>query len=176
LAPRSSRGTAAPSERDREERILAPRLGWLTGSDTGGAVRVDFPGNRRGPLPAAALLRLSPREVDEAVRARRPALLLFDDGDPGRPILLGLVDRSPAGSLLEELLTPPAIAPTPAAPLAARVDGKRVVIEGQEEVVLRCGEATITLSRDGKVTVRGARIVSTARGTHRIRGGSVQIN
>jgi len=38
----------------------------------------------------------------------------------------------------------------------ARVDGKRVVLEGNDEVVLKCGEASITLRRDGKIILRGS--------------------
>jgi len=56
------------------------------------------------------------------------------------------------------------------------VDGKRVVLEGDQEVVLRCGDASITLRRDGKIVLRGAYIETTATGLNRIRGGSVKIN
>jgi hypothetical protein len=41
---------------------------------------------------------------------------------------------------------------------------------------LRCGEASISLSRDGKVVIRGRHIVSHASGVNRIRGGSVELN
>lgn len=58
----------------------------------------------------------------------------------------------------------------------ARIDGKRVVITGEEEVELRCGEASITLSKSGKLVIRGASVETRARGTNRIKGGSVQIN
>jgi len=51
-----------------------------------------------------------------------------------------------------------------------------VVLEGSEEVVLRCGEASVTLHRDGKLVLRGAYIETTAKGLNRIRGGSVKIN
>ena len=63
-----------------------------------------------------------------------------------------------------------------APPVDARVDGKRVVIEGQEEVVLKCGEASITLKRDGKLILRGAYVETHAKGVNRIKGGSVKIN
>jgi len=57
-----------------------------------------------------------------------------------------------------------------------QVDGRRVVLQGDDEVVLRCGKASITLRRNGKIVIRGAYLVSRAEGTNRIRGGSVQIN
>ena len=51
-----------------------------------------------------------------------------------------------------------------------------MVIEGEHEVTLRCGDASITLRRDGKLVLRGAYIETTAKGLNRIRGGSVKIN
>jgi uncharacterized protein DUF6484 len=146
------------------------RLGWIAGVD-GRGLLVDFEGNARGrPLPAPCTVRLRRSEIDEAVASRRGAVLLFEGDDPSRPIVVGLAQPMPAAVV--EVLPPAA----PEAPREALVDGRRVLIEAADEVVLRCGEASITLQRDGKVVVRGTRITSTARGTHRIRGGSVQIN
>ena len=48
------------------------------------------------------------------------------------------------------------------------------VVLGQ--IVLRCGEASITLTRAGKVLIRGAYVLSRSSGTNRIQGGSVEIN
>jgi uncharacterized protein (DUF2345 family) len=58
----------------------------------------------------------------------------------------------------------------------ARLDGRRVTLEGKDEVTLKCGDASITLRRDGKVILRGAYIETKATGVNRIRGGSVKIN
>ena len=57
-----------------------------------------------------------------------------------------------------------------------KIDGRRIEIEGQEEVVLRCGQASITLRRNGRVVIRGAYVETRAKGTNRIKGGSVLIN
>ncbi|PUA26874.1 MAG: hypothetical protein B0W54_20845 [Cellvibrio sp. 79] len=56
------------------------------------------------------------------------------------------------------------------------MDGKQLIMEGHEEVVLRCGEASITLSRNGKISIRGKYLLSRASGVNRILGGSVQVN
>ncbi|HSP78880.1 MAG TPA: hypothetical protein VLQ93_10140, partial [Myxococcaceae bacterium] len=61
-------------------------------------------------------------------------------------------------------------------PVEAQVDGRRVVIEGKEEIVLQCGQASITLRRNGKVVIKGTYVESHSSGTQRIKGGSVQIN
>lgn len=64
----------------------------------------------------------------------------------------------------------------PGIPDVVRVDGKRLVIEGYDEIELRCGEATITLRRNGKIIISGARVETRSRGVNRIKGGSVKIN
>lgn len=66
--------------------------------------------------------------------------------------------------------------PAPDAPLELRIDGQRLMLEAREELELRCGDASITLRRDGLVLVRGVDLVSHARARNRIRGASVQIN
>ncbi len=164
-------------------RILTPRTGFVVGLDQG-LLLVDYPGNTRGPLAARSTVPLDARTALEAASSRRGALLVFEDGDPGQPILIGL-HQPPVGSMidfvLEEADSGGAVAEDDnaprAAPLAgASVDGKRVLLEGEEEVTLRCGEASITLRRDGRVVVRGAYVETHASGTNRIKGGSVRIN
>jgi hypothetical protein len=62
------------------------------------------------------------------------------------------------------------------AQIEARLDGKRIVLEAHDEIVLRCGEASITLRRDGRLVVRGAYVETRASGVNRIKGGAVKIN
>ncbi|HTV18862.1 MAG TPA: hypothetical protein VMG12_09330, partial [Polyangiaceae bacterium] len=40
--------------------------------------------------------------------------------------------------------------------VAARHRGESVVLEGEREVILKCGDASLTLRRDGKAIIRGA--------------------
>ncbi len=56
------------------------------------------------------------------------------------------------------------------------VDGKRVLIEGEEEIVLKCGESSITLTKAGKILIRGKYLLNRSSGVNRIMGGSVQVN
>ena len=57
-----------------------------------------------------------------------------------------------------------------------QVDGRRMSIEACDELELRCGEASITLRRNGKVVVRGTYIETCSRGTNRIKGSTVKLN
>ena len=56
------------------------------------------------------------------------------------------------------------------------IDGKRVTFDAQEEIVLRCGKASIILSRDGKIVIKGTHLLSRSRGMNKIKGGAVHIN
>ena len=42
--------------------------------------------------------------------------------------------------------------------------------------MLRCGEASLDLRADGKVLLRGDDVLVRAKGTQRIRAGTVSIN
>jgi hypothetical protein len=64
----------------------------------------------------------------------------------------------------------------PAERIEAIVDGKRVVIDGLDEIVIRCGKSSITLRRNGRIIIRGTYVETRAEGVNRIKGGSVQIN
>jgi hypothetical protein len=152
------------------------KVGRLAPGSKPGALVVDFEGNAAGPLAARSLATLNEAAIRGGVLSRQQVALLFENGDPRLPIVVGLLAPEPGAVLLGTLLQSPAVAPARALPTEARVDGKRVVLEGSEEVVLRCGEASVTLRRDGKLVLRGAYIETTAKGLNRIRGGSVKIN
>lgn len=94
----------------------------------------------------------------------REVLVAFEAGDARCPYIVGL--------LWEQGQNPPA----QAEPIEAKVDGEQVVIEGKKEIVLKCGKASITLTRAGKVLIRGAYVLSRSSGVNRIKGGSVQVN
>ena len=63
-------------------------------------------------------------------------------------------------------------------PQSALAEGSTApAIERREDrLVLKAGPATITLHNDGKVDIRGARVVTRADGDHRIMGRTVRIN
>lgn len=139
-----------------------PVVGRIAGFTADGAALVDFPGNTAEPRPARTTVTLERPTQDEPVLV--PVLLVFENGDPSLPIIIGLVRETAApakqGGESREV----------------RVDGERVVIEGQKEVVLRCGESAIVLRRDGKVIIRGAEITSRAKRSNKLKGATVHIN
>jgi len=90
----------------------------------------------------------------------RQVVLLLEECDPSRPIILGV---------LREGQERPA-------QLAVETDGERMVVSARQQLVLRCGKASITLTRAGKVLIEGAYVSSRSSGVNRIKGGSVQVN
>lgn len=162
----------APTPRSGEEPLIpGMRVGWVAGVDADGSVRVDFAGNRHGPLLARTTVPLEPEQWRQAARERREATLFFDDGVPSRPVLTGLLQPMPPTPLIDAMLSR-----LPDAPKEARLDNRRVLLEAHDEVVLRCGKATLILRADGRVILRGVEVLTEAEEVHRIRGGKVKIN
>ena len=57
-----------------------------------------------------------------------------------------------------------------------RAGREEVDLTAEREIVLRCGKASITLRRNGRVVIRGTYVETRAEGVNRVQGGSVQIN
>lgn len=169
MSPPVPRGAGAPATAAASERILGAVVGKVVGFE-GGEARVIYPGGGDVPLRARSLAAFDDAALEEAARAGAEAVLLFEEGDPARPLLVGLLrSRSP---LVDALL----VRPLPRKEAVARVDGRRVVIEGQEEVSLKCGEASLTLRRDGVAILKGVNVVTQAKRVNKVRGGKVQVN
>jgi hypothetical protein len=58
----------------------------------------------------------------------------------------------------------------------ATIDDQRLELTAEREIVLRCGKASITLTRAGKILLRGTYLFSRSTGVNKIKGGSVQLN
>jgi len=134
-------------------------IGHVVSFDAEQGVAVDFPGNQGGPTRARLLVTLDAATLTAAATERQACALLFERGDARLPLIVGLVEPGPAKS-----------------PKTARIDAKKLVLTGEEEVELRCGEASISLKKNGRLVIRGAYVETRAKGTNRIKGGSVQIN
>jgi len=154
-------------------------VGRMLAGSSATAPLVDFPGNTKGPLRGRAAVALDAPAIHRAVATGQGVVLVFENGDRRLPIVMGLISTGQAPTPFQELLVsarPTNDSRTDGARLEARLDGERVVLEGKREVVLKCGEASITLRSDGKMVLRGAYIETYAKGVNRIKGASVKIN
>jgi len=157
----------ATPEKPETPRFAGMIIGTLTGLKNSGEPLVDFPSNPfEGYLPALTTVAVEEKEIS------RKVALVFEGGDPQKPVIVGLI-QSP------ERRTPPEkenLLFRTKNPLEVEVDGHRVVFTAEKEIVLRCGEASITLTRAGKVLIRGTYLLSRSSGVNRIKGGSIQLN
>jgi hypothetical protein len=114
---------------------------------------------------ASALVKLTAQ--DEG----REVALLFERGDIDRPIVLGVLQRG-----LPEAKQKPVKSGPDGPELEIRVDDKTIYVSSGKQITLRCGKASIVLTRAGKILIQGEYISSRSSGVNRIKGGSVQIN
>jgi hypothetical protein len=95
--------------------------------------------------------------------------VMFMSGDPERPIVLGV---------MEEGMTQAEGGPLSVARSRGPIvlDAEKLVLSAHREIVIRCGAASITLTKAGKVLIQGEYLLSRAIGLNRVKGASVQIN
>jgi len=129
-------------------------------TDDGAAPLVMYPGQ-----PGSAALRAQTLVDLHGAHVNRRVALMFEAGDSARPIVIGVL-REGAGWPLAE--RPPQV--------EVHADGERLVVSAREQLVLKCGKASITLTRAGKVLIEGSYLSSRSTGVNRIKGGSVQLN
>jgi hypothetical protein len=151
--------------------IEGVRVGKIVNVDESGQAFVDFPGNTQGPISARFTNSIKPGMLQKIVSADRDVLLVFENNDPGLPVIIDTLY-----SLVDEITESSTIALETERPKDVLIDGKRVTFDAKEEIVLRCGKASITLTKAGKVLIRGAYLLNRSSGVNRIKGGSVQIN
>jgi Domain of unknown function (DUF6484) len=158
--------TAEPSATAPAQRLTGIVIGVLTALGAQREPLVDFPANGRfGPLPARSTTAVAEADVGRGVA------LMFEDGDPTKPILLGLIhDPMPLPAEGD------VAASVESKAMEVEADGQKVVVSAERELVLRCGGASITLTRAGKILIRGAYVLTRSSGVNRIQGGSVEIN
>ena len=120
--------------------------GQITGFGPDGRAQVTVPTLTQDLVWARSLV-----PTPMAAVGREVALVMM----AGEPLILGLIQP-----LLPEVA----------------VDGERLVLEAGRELLLRCGKASITMTADGRITLRGAQILSRSDGPNRMQGASVQLN
>lgn len=115
-------------------------------------------------IPGVVTTAIDGTQLSRAVEVSATAVIaLVEDGR--RAVILGFLAPSapvPADDKLD--------------PTKVTLDGKSLILSGREDITLRCGKASITLTRAGKILLRGAYLSSRSSGVNRIKGGSVQIN
>lgn len=148
------------------EAINGVVIGKLVDLNRHGEPLVHFASNHSGsPLRAKTTVVVGRETLGEEV------LLLFEAANVLKPIIIGVV-QSPKTPDEKTQCKPGQHFSVP----IVECDGERVMLSAEKEIVLRCGEASITLTRAGKILLKGTYVLSRSSGVNRIKGGSVQIN
>jgi hypothetical protein len=130
---------------------------------------VDFECNTVGrPLTALSTVPVLSGDLG------REVALGFVSGNRQVPMILGYMFKSESPSGHEEDENDSGASKKEA--VVVEKDGETVTISAEKQIVLKCGESSITLTRAGKVLINGKYVSSRSAGVNRIKGGSVQIN
>jgi hypothetical protein len=151
LAERSRAATSLPGA------VMGILIGF---KDEGCTPLVLFPGQASSAAVAAA----SAIDV-HGTHIGRQVVLIFENSDSRYPIIVGLLRSTKALPL-----------PDQPGQVELEADGERLIVSAKEQLVLRCGKASITLTKAGKIVIDGAYISCRSSGVYRIKGGSVQLN
>jgi Domain of unknown function (DUF6484) len=152
---------------ERETWPVPPRkingvvIGELVGlADEGRTPLVVYPGQ-----PGSAALPAQTAADLQGAHIGRRIVLMFETGEPLKPIVMGYLRQDEGWPLAE-----------PPGQVEVDVDGERLIVSAKEQVVIKCGKASITLTKAGKVLIQGTYVLSKSAGVNRIKGGSVQLN
>ncbi len=157
-------------------------IGTLVEVDEQGLPVVDFSGNpSEQPLKAMTTLVLTQTHIG------RQVALLFANGDMKEPVIMGMI-HSPLQAMLENFgqvqvkdevegdLPDETKQESGFEIDDVLIDGKKITFEAKEQIVLKCGESSITLTHSGKILIRGKYLLNRSTGVNRIMGGSVKVN
>src|SRR5262245_24320064 len=118
--------------------ISSATIGRLVGVSGAGEVLVSVASVGSQPRSARSCIPLTLDQIG------RDVVLVFEDACPSKPIVVGVLEA------------PHAEPNRDARSVTARLDGTRVVLSASKEIVLECGDSSITMTSAGKVLIRGA--------------------
>jgi hypothetical protein len=126
-------------------------VGVFAGFDGEGRFQIDVD-DAAAPIVALSTMALAEHDIGT------PVVVAYESVGDRRPVILGRAHarRSTASTV--------------------HVDGDRVVIGAEREIELRCGDASIVLTRAGKLLIRGNYVISRSRGANKVKGAVVDIN
>lgn len=126
-------------------------------------VRIGGRMNRK-PLVCRSIVDIDVRNLG------REVVVQFENGDLSRPIIMGILRDA---SVSEQ---GPDADSEPAVKRFVEVDGDRLLLTGNREIVLQCGDARITLTKAGKILIHGNYVLTRSRGACKLKGATVDIN
>lgn len=140
-------------------------VGRLVGVAQDGHPLVEFAGCGE-PIVARHVVPMTGDELAALADSKREVLLAFEGEDARSPIITGILQFPPRTVAAKVEVAPPQ---------TVAGDTRVLRFEAQDEIVLTCGEASITLRRNGRVVIRGTHLESDSLGANWIRGLDIQL-
>lgn len=145
------------------------RLGRIVRIEENGDVFVEFSGNRSGAIVARTTSSSQSKVQGMTNATGIEVLLVFENQDQQHPIIVDTMYSLEAAE-------PATTATEPEEIQDVTFNGKRIMFGAEKEIVFKCGKASITLTKAGKIIIKGEHVVSSSHGENRIKGGSITIN
>lgn len=143
---------------------LSTTIATLTSIDEYGRPWVDFQALVDGPILALSTLKLSPTEAGSEPQV----LLNFVDNDIQQPVIVGVISQT--------IINNKAVSVTEDELEQAEVNGKKLCFDAKDAIEFTCGKSSITLNKNGRISLRGVEISSRAERNNKIKGGNVRLN
>jgi hypothetical protein len=154
--------SAIKTKKEKYQPLDGVVIGVLVGINNG-IPQVVYPANpQETAIQAKATTVLNTEDIGKEVA------LLFEAGDPAQPMIIGRIQQPAKPKQAQQ--------DDKATFLDADIDGEHITLTGKHSITLKCGSASITLTKAGKILIRGKYLLSRSSGANCIKGGSVQIN
>ena len=150
-----------PSANKEQKQQNGLHTGYIAEIDDQGYPLVMIDGQQATAIKAQFLC------PPEQLTPNAQCALMYQEGLQNMPVIMG-VFQNPIIALSGDGFTQ-----TPASNGEKQTHKK---IEANQSIMISCGKASIALSQDGRVEIRGTSVVQHSTGLNRIRGASVKIN
>ncbi len=154
-------------------------LGKVVGFSENGIplVSVDTDGVKQQPLESISIVALGLLEVGDRI------VLSFVQSSPTTPVIMGIV-QSRVGQVLEYMGQQGCPSTEVSEFTQAKGDslptvtmnGSKLELTSPTEIKIQCGKSSITLTKSGKILVKGEHVLTRATKANKIKGGSIQLN
>ena len=152
-----------------ESAIMSPAVASIAPTDNPGIIMVKY--SKNSSKPARLLSHINRQDLMKKESVGKQVMIVFENGNPDLPVIIGVMEN-----VLEDLVCMEVTTNSDENSFETNVDGKRIQIEAESEIVLKCGKGSITIKKEGKIVVRGTEIISRASGTNKIKGSNIKLN
>lgn len=161
----------------KEENVFEPHREYISGMLMGRIVKINEEGQvlinygNSADITAARLTSSVQEKLAKGNPEGREVLLAFENNNPLRPIIIDTIYN-----IIDEIAEHSTAVNNAGTAQKEIISCARIELDAGEQIVLQCGKASITLTRAGKILIKGEYVLSSAKGSNKIKGGSIQLN